>query len=121
MLRIFGTTLVAAALTVSSVHAAPVSGYGDTLDAQFASLYAAAFAACTPSGGAPADADACAAAINAYSAALVAAGVPLEVAVVSFQELRDEVRAAGGGAAIDAVFEQLLPETESVGEEVSPG
>lgn len=120
MLRIFGATLVAAVLTVSSVHAAPVSGYGDTLDTQFASLYAAALAACTPGGGA-AEGDACAAAINAYSAALVAAGVPLEVAVISFQELRDDVRAGGGGAAIDAVFEQLLPETESAGEEVSPG
>lgn len=117
MLKLFGTTIVVAALSVSSAYAAPVSGYGDTLDAQFAALYAAALAACGPGAG---DADACAAAINAYSAALVSEGVPLEIASASFQELRDEVRTAGGSAAIDAVFEQLLPETESVGTEASP-
>jgi hypothetical protein len=116
MLKLFGTTILAAALSVSSAYAAPVSGYGDTLDSQFASLYAATLAACGPAG----DADACAAAINAYSAALVSGGVPLEIATASFQELRDDVRAAGGNAAIDAVFEQLLPETESIGQDASP-
>lgn len=84
--------------------AAPVPG--------FEALYNAVLVACTPPRGTPA---ACEAAINAYSAALVAAGIDPAVALRSFTELRAEVAAAGGGAVIDALFEQLLPESGAVG------
>lgn len=92
------------------VAAAPVPG--------FEGLYEAVLGACTPPAGTPA---ACEAAINAYSAALVAAGVDPAVALQSFTELRAEVVAAGGGEAIDALFEELLPESGAVGgDEASP-
>ncbi|MNL19906.1 hypothetical protein D3C87_1411310 [compost metagenome] len=84
--------------------AAPVAG--------FETLYDAVVVACTPPAGTPA---ACEAAINAYSAALVAAGVDPAVALRSFTELRAEVAAAGGGDVIDALFEELLPESGAVG------
>ena len=84
--------------------AAPVEG--------FEALYSAVLTACTPPAGTPA---ACEAAINDYSAALVAAGVDPEVALLSFTELRAEVVAAGGGEVIDALFEELLPESGAVG------
>lgn len=86
------------------VAAAPVAG--------FEALYNAVLTACTPPAGTPA---ACEAAINAYSAALVAAGVDPAVALQSFTELRAEVAAAGGGDVIDALFEELLPESGAVG------
>ena len=120
MKKFLGTIVIAGALSLSSLtgsFAAPVSGYGPELDAQFSQLYDAVLAAC----GCPtADPDVCAAAITAYSNALIAAGVPLEVATASFQARRDAVRAAGGSAAIDAVFEALLPETEGIDDDVSP-
>lgn len=94
-----------AALTIS--NAAPVAG--------FEALYDAAFAACTPAGGVAPDPAACEAAINAYSQALIAAGVDPAVALQSFTELRSEVAAAGGGDAIEALFEELLPESGAVG------
>ena len=64
--------------------------------------------------------EACEDAISAYAAALVAAGVPLAVANQSFIELRAEVAALNGGdptflAAIDGVFETLLPDSGAVG------
>lgn len=92
-----------AVASMSVANAAPVPG--------FEALYQAAFAACTPPAGTP---EACEAAINAYSAALVAAGVDPVVALQSFTELRAEVAAAGGGAVIDALFEELLPESGAV-------
>lgn len=88
---------------VSSPFAAPVPG--------FEALYQAVFAACT---GATPDPAACEAAINAYSGALVAAGVDPEIALQSFIELRAEVVAAGGGDVIEALFEELLPESGAV-------
>jgi len=84
--------------------AAPVPG--------FEGLYDAVLSACTPPAGTPA---ACEAAVNAYSGALVAAGIEPEVAVASFTELRAEVEAAGGGEVIDSLFEDLLPESGAVG------
>ncbi|MBB4053771.1 hypothetical protein GGR20_003433 [Devosia subaequoris] len=84
--------------------AAPVSG--------FEALYDAVLTNCTPPAGTPA---ACEAAINAYSSALVSAGVDPVVALQSFTELRSEVAAAGGGDTIEALFEQLLPESGAVG------
>lgn len=87
--------------TLSMSQAAPVPG--------FEALYQAAFAACTPANGVPPSVEACEAAINAYSAALIAAGIDPAVALASFTALRAEVAAAGGGAAIAALFEQLLP------------
>ncbi|MHA6297970.1 hypothetical protein [Devosia sp. CAU 1758] len=91
---------------VSSPFAAPVPG--------FEALYQAVFAACTPSGGVAPSPAACEAAINAYSAALIAAGVDPAVALQSFTELRAEVAAAGGGDVIEALFEELLPESGAV-------
>lgn len=90
----------------SGAVGAPVAG--------FEAQYAAAFAACTPPGGTPA---ACEAAINALSAAMIAAGVDQAVALQSFTELRSEVVAAGG---FEEIFEELLPESGAVGDEVSP-
>lgn len=84
----------------SAASAAPVPG--------FEAQYAAALAACTPATGTPA---ACEAAINALSAAMIAAGVPQDVALASFTELRSEVAAAGGFVDI---FEELLPESGAV-------
>ena len=96
----------------SATKAAPVPG--------FEALYQAVFAACTPAGGvAPASA-ACEAAINAYSGALVAAGVGPALALQSFTELRAEVAAAGGGDVIEALFEELLPESGAIPTAVSP-
>ena len=112
MRKLIATVLLASALgtsVVSAPNAAPVPG--------FESLYTAVFAACTPPAG---TAGACEAAINAYSAALVAAGVEPAVALASFTELRSEVVAAGGAAEIDALFEALLPESGAIGPVVSP-
>jgi hypothetical protein len=102
----FATAGVLSMTALSATNAAPVPG--------FEALYQAAFAACTPTGGAAANPAACEAAINAYSAALIAAGVTPTVALASFTELRAEVTAAGGGDAIEALFEELLPESGSV-------
>lgn len=84
----------------SAANAAPVPG--------FEAQYAAALAACTPATGTPA---ACEAALNALSAAMIAAGVPQDVALASFTELRSEVAAAGG---FEDIFEELLPESGAV-------
>lgn len=99
--------------TVSATSAAAVPGFED--------LYNAALAACTPPAG---NAEACEAAINAYSGALVGA-VDIDVALASFKELRAEVLEANGGDAtlmadIDALFELLLPESGAVAPAASP-
>jgi hypothetical protein len=104
----FATVGVFGAAALSPVAAAPVPG--------FEALYSAVVAACSPPAGTPAD---CEVAINAYSSALVAAGVDPEVAMASFTELRTEV-AAAGGPAIDALFEELLPESGDIGDAASP-
>jgi hypothetical protein len=51
---------------------------------------------------------------------MVAAGVAPTVALASFTELRSEVIAAGGSAEVAALFEELLPESGSVGDSPSP-
>ena len=111
MRKLIATVLLTAAFgtsVVSSAHADPVPG--------FESLYAAVFAACTPPAG---TSGACEAAINAYSAALVTAGVDPAVALASFTELRSEVVAARGAAQIDAVLEALHPQCGANGPVVS--
>ncbi|WP_297105358.1 hypothetical protein [uncultured Devosia sp.] len=51
----------------------------------------------------------------------MAAGIDPAVALQSFTELRAEVRARGGGDVIDALFEELLPDSGAVGgNEASP-
>lgn len=106
LITTFATAGVLSMTALSATLAAPVPG--------FEALYQAAFAACTPAGGVAASAAACEAAINAYSGALVAAGVDPAVALGSFTELRSEVAAAGGGDAIEALFEELLPDSGAV-------
>lgn len=111
MRKLFTIIAAAAALNLSGLavtQAAPVAG--------FEAQYEAAFAACAP-GGSP---EACEAAINALSAAMIAAGVAPAAALQSFTELRAEVVAAGGDAAIQALFEELLPESGAVGDSPSP-
>lgn len=108
MRKLILTLMTAGVLGVAtmSANAAAVPG--------FEVLYNAAFAACTPSRGIPPVPAACEAALNAYSAALIKAGIDPAVALASFTELRAEVAAAGGGAAIEALFEELLPDSGSV-------
>lgn len=112
LITTFATASALSMAAISMTAAAPVPG--------FEALYEAAFAACTPSGGAAPSVDACEAAINAYSSALIAAGVEPAVALESFTELRAEVAEAGGGAAIDALFEELLPESGAVDAPIGP-
>lgn len=102
----FATASVLSLVTLSATMAAPVQGFDD--------LYNAAFAACTPADGRAAVPAACEAAINAYAAALIEAGVDPALALGSFTALRADVAAAGGGAAIADLFEQLLPESGSL-------
>lgn len=106
LITTFATAGVLSMTALSATFAAPVPG--------FEALYQAAFAACTPADGVAADTSACELAINAYSGALVAAGIDPAVALASFTELRAEVAAAGGGAAIEGLFEELLPDSGSV-------
>lgn len=100
----FATAGVFGAAALSPAAAAPVPG--------FEVQYNAVVAACSPPAGTPAD---CELAINAYSAALVAAGVEPSVALASFTELRTEV-AELGGTQFDALFEELLPESGDIGD-----
>ena len=93
----------------SGTVAAPVPG--------FEGLYSTLIASCSLPDGTEA---ACEAAITAYADALVAAGVDIEVANQSFSEARQEVLALNGGdvtfqAAIDALFELLLPDSGAIG------
>lgn len=101
--------IAAFSFAAQPAFAAPVPG--------FEALYNAVLTACTPPLGTPA---ACEAAINAYSSALVAAGVDPVVALQSFTALRAEVAANGGGDVIEALFEQLLPESGAGGPQGSP-
>ncbi len=92
----------------SGTVAAPVPG--------FEGLYSTLIASCSLPDGTEA---ACEAAITAYADALVAA-VDIEVANQSFSEARQEVFALNGGdvtfqAAIDALFELLLPDSGAIG------
>jgi len=86
--------------------AAPVPG--------FEAIYQAVRSNCTPPAGSP---ERCELAINAYARALVEAGVEPDVALRSFTALRAEVAVAGGGDVIEALFEQLLPESGATGEQ----
>jgi hypothetical protein len=115
MRKIFTAVGMAGAISLATLtmsYAAPVPG--------FEALYQAAFAACTPANGVPPSPEACEAAINAYSAALIAAGIDPAVVLTSFTALRAEVAAAGGGDAIAALFEALLPETGAINPAASP-
>ena len=111
-------TLVASAsmlglLALSPANAEAVPGYEEQYDL--------AFAACTPSGGIAPDPDACALALEAYMAALIAGGIDPTVARTSVAELQVEVATAGGDAAINGIFVALLTETEATDpEDASP-
>lgn len=68
----------------------------------------------------------CGAAINAYSGALIAGGISITVANLSFSAVRQEVFTANApdGAfqsQIDALFEQLLPDSGAIGGAGAPG
>jgi len=125
MRKLLSTAATAAGLSVAMVAsavAAPVQGFGAERDALYGQLYAAVFTSCSGPG---ANVDALTAAIDAYSSQLVGDGVPLEVALLSFTQVRGECAAANAGnvallASIDGVFEGLLPETGSIGPDVSP-
>lgn len=98
----------------SGTVAAPVPG--------FEGLYSTLIASCSLPDGTEA---ACEAAITAYADALVAA-VDIEVANQSFSEARQEVFVLNGGdvtfqAAIDALFELLLPDSGAIGAPVVDG
>ena len=112
-MRKFLLTFVTAGLTsfapVTSLQAAPVPGYE--------TFYDATFAACTLPDG---TVEACAASINAYTDALISGGVSLDEANSSFTVLRADVFAANAAdeefaALIDALFEELLPESGAIG------
>jgi hypothetical protein len=96
-----------AAMSVST--AAPVPGYE--------TLYNATLAACTPPAG---NAAACEAAINAYTAALIQAGVNPAIANASFVAMRAEIKSRNVGnaallAQVEGLFELLLPDSGSIG------
>ncbi|WP_338719481.1 hypothetical protein [Devosia sp. XK-2] len=107
---------LATAGVISAMSFGPIQAMAAAVPG-FEDLYNAVFVSCTPPAGTPV---ACEAAINAYSAALVAAGIDPAVALQSFTELRAEIAAAGGGAAIDALFEELLPDSGAIGNQASP-
>ncbi len=114
MFKSLKTTLIAGIMSASvlpAALAAPVTGYG--ADVEFATLYQTVLGVCGLSE--TERVEALAPAIENYSAAVVAADVPVEIATASFQELRDEFSATCGTPATDAIFEQLLPETEAIG------
>lgn len=94
---------------VSGSTAAPVPG--------FDALYSANFTSCTLPDGTLA---ACEAAINAHVDALIAGGVDQATSNSSFTALRSEVFTANAAdsafqAAIDALFESLLPDSGAIG------
>lgn len=98
--------------SASGIAAAPVSGNPD-----YVGLYDAAFAQCTVPAGAL---SACETAINAYANRVVADGVDIATANESFSALRLEVFAANDSdpafqAQIDALFEELLPDSGAIG------
>ncbi len=107
LITVLGATGFAGLAAMSSAQAAPVPGYE--------ALYEAVFLACTPDAGVAPVVAVCTDAINAYSSALIAGGVSEEAALQSFAALRGEVAVADGGLPIDAVFEELLPESGAIG------
>ena len=91
--------------TVGTATAAPVPG--------FEAAYAANYAACVLPDG---SLEACEGAINAHVAALLGGGIDIDDANAAFTGLRAEVFAANAAdpefrAAIDALFELLLPDS----------
>ena len=107
LIKILATACVLASATSFTAVAAPVPGYEGA--------YGALIEGCTlPSG----TVDICETGINEYSAVLVGA-VDLSVANASFTEARGEVFVANEAdqafqAAIDALFELLLPDSGAV-------
>jgi hypothetical protein len=110
MRKLITTLATAGVLGMSGLgvaNAAPAGGYDD--------LYAAVITSCSLPAG---TLEACEAAINGYSSALVVA-VTLPVANQSFSEARKEVFALNAAdeefqAAIDALFELLLPDSGAI-------
>jgi hypothetical protein len=99
---------------MTTASAAPAGGYDD--------LYAAVITSCSLPAG---TLEACEAAINGYSSALVVS-VTLPVANQSFSEARKEVFALNAAdeefqAAIDALFELLLPDSGAILPVEGPG
>jgi len=105
LITVLGATGFVGLAAMSTAQAAPVPGYE--------ALYEAVFLACTPDAGVVPIVTVCT--INAYSSALIAGGVSEEAALQSFAALRGEVAVADGGLPIDAVFEELLPESGAIG------
>jgi hypothetical protein len=112
LLTVFSVAFMGASAMVSAFAqqaADPV------LPPQVTELQTAAVAACAGS-----DTAACRLALQALAdvmAQLVADGVIApQVAQAVFQNVRTEVRVAGGNVVIDQVFEELFPETASVDE-----
>ncbi len=113
LITVLGMVGIAGLSVVSTSQAAPVSGYDG--------LYNAVISSCSLPDG---TVDACSAAITAYAGALINADVAIEVANQSFSEARLEVFALNAGdeefqAVIDALFEELLPDSGAIG--VVPG
>lgn len=116
-MRKFVLIAVAAAgmCSASQANAAAVPG--------FEALYTANFNACVLPNGTLAD---CEAAINAHVAALVSGNTDQALATASFQSLRAEVFATNAPdedfqAAIDALFELLLPESGAIAAPIDTG
>lgn len=109
LITILGMVGVAGLSAVSGSNAAPVSGYD--------ALYNAVISSCSLPDG---TVDDCASAITAYSGALITADVDIGAANQSFSEARSEVFALNAAdpefqAAIDALFEELLPDSGAIG------
>ena len=123
MRKFYSTLTVAALMTagaVSGANAAAVTGFGAN-DATFATLYDAASRACTVPLATPLlTQEACQTALNEYTQALIAAGVPQDITTASLTQLRSEVDASGDVAAVDGVFDELLPRTGSTNPNPSP-
>ena len=99
--------------SASGIAAAPVSGNPD-----YVGLYVAVFAQCTVPAG---SLSACVSAFYAYANRVVADGVVFGTANESFSALRLEVFAANESdpafqAQIDALFEELLPDSGAIGD-----
>lgn len=112
--------LIMAAATVSMLGLGATSGTVAAPVPGFEGLYSTLIASCSLPDGTEV---ACEAAITAYADALVAA-VDIEVANQSFSEARQEVFALNTSdetfqAAIDALFELLLPDSGAIG--AAPG
>ena len=109
LITVLGMVGIAGLSAVSSSQAAPVAGYDG--------LYDAVISSCSLPAG---TVDTCSAAITAYAGALINDGVAIEVANQSFSEARLEVFALNAAdeefqAVIDALFEELLPDSGAIG------